>query len=66
MFNLKRKFRSLCPMNNRQEAQPWRATGLQIFHEQKVMLTAMVMMMMAEQAKENIEEGKKNEEKAQD
>lgn len=30
------------------------------------MLTAMVMMMMAEQAKENIEEGKKNEEKAQD
>lgn len=30
------------------------------------MLTVMVMMMMIEQAKENIERGKKNEEKAQD
>ena len=30
------------------------------------MLTVIVMMMMIEQAKENIEGGKKNEEKAQD
>lgn len=39
MFNLKCKSNTLCLMNNCQEALPWRATGLQIFHRQNTILS---------------------------